>query len=472
MRVIVGGRSNEEWVEEHPSVEVADNDDTVVSSFEEIQELGLLVAADSPPQPPPAFPGPREPDAVPLLDDESVDMLLADSSDDNGSTLAQGSGRTDAAPDPSYAVPAPTEASSSHLSSPTLGPPPVSQPGTVGVWLPHPSGSFSVPAWDPRSQTLTGPVALPGQHIPTGNPRPSLFRELALGLVLTATALAGVVVGKVFFSNSDASRAHPATTDVAAAAPHAPAAPPATEAAAPAPAPAEAAVTDRADAAAETAAAETAAADATAAAAGESSPLTLEVASLTPPEAEAVKSPVTGSVVRIRLSAKREVTKGEPLFEVRHRSGPSAKSRKLAARVKELTKLAEEDVVYEAFLKKAKAEYRRSVGRWSVVSVRAPGAGVAEAMVGRGDRVKSGTPVAKILTGDEWIVTAPLEGDSRPTVAWTCTIQLPDGSKKSACTLTEVSPSGDLTARVRVGDANWLSEDSRAQLVVEQTTDN
>lgn len=317
-------------------------------------------------------------------------------------------------------------------------PPPVAYAEPYPVQYVH-SGPFPYP-------DLSQPYAL---QAPPVTARSVAVRWLIPSLALIVVAGGALAVGKFLFADD---KGAPAT----ATRPVAPAA-------AVAPAPASAAPPLAAQAATPAAvAAPLPAAPAASAPAVE--PIAAEVAALEHPDGAALASPARGTVSRAYLEGTRRVRAGERLFEIATRSS-GGKERELAAKVKQLERLAAQDPVYEEFLERARRERDRSRPRTEEVQVKAAADGVYRAMVATGDRVTADQPLASRTDAGVWTARVTLRSAERPGTSWSCSITPAagdqGGSKRSRCTIDQIVEQADgveVSVRIAAADAPWLGD--------------
>lgn len=285
--------------------------------------------------------------------------------------------------------------------------------------------------------------------------RSSATRTVAISVALVVTALMGVVVGKVLVSGSG---------QVAPA--------PQSSAAAPAPQAAVAAATTPAAAQPTPPVAPTVAPQPTAPAAASvpSAPaappvsLSLPIASIGHPAVAPVLTQQGGRVTRAFLDNSRRLRKNDKLFEIARRAPQGAASKQLAAKVKELEVMAEQDPIYKDFLEKARRDYKRSLGgRETTVLVKAPRAGMYQPAVSRGDHVEPNQAVANAVDADSWIATATVTDDAHPASDWTCSMQLDD--RHADCRVVKIEDS-KVSVRIEARKAAWLSGSGTAGTIV------
>ncbi len=313
----------------------------------------------------------------------------------------------------------------------------ITYPGVPAVSGPYsPVGTLSGP-FSPVASIVgpypayTGPIPYVVQ--PVAAPPGTLRWAIALAVAVFVTTVAGIGVGWLLFARDreatarDApARGQPAAELAAARPVEAPAAPRAPERAAPTPA--------------------------------EPRPVAADVVSLDHPLLATVTSPLRGEIAGADLESARRVVKDEKLFELRHGRAPRAAE--LAARVAELQRLAREDPVYEAFLARARDDYRRAQRSERVVSLRAPVDGDAAPAVSRGRRVEAGDTLATISDARTWTATATLPGGAATiTRAASCSIAAADGGSRAPCRIERVlleESRTRVTASIAAADAPWL----------------
>jgi biotin carboxyl carrier protein len=343
-------------------------------------------------------------------------------------------------------------ASNPHAPAPGQLPPPAPPPQQVYATAypttsPFPLAPYPTPAayavLVPSQQGWpmqpTGPFPTAGSYAQIMAPprRSSPLPYIITGFAFALTAAIGVVIGKFVVED----QAPPA-----AVAPSAPVTAPAAAAATPAPVPTAPATPTAADAAAAAPAA-----------------MTLSVTSLASPESAQILAPAAGVVTRSTITAPRAVHKGETLFEISGKASGGGKAKELAARIKELEKLADKDPVYNAFLDKARKDYKRAQPRSTKVEVKAQRDETLQPKVARGDRVEAEQALAATGDAQVWVATASLSPGQKPQPDWSCAIAV--GDQHGACTIEKVEDAR-VTVRVEARLAPWLRAKGQEQTIV------
>ena len=194
-----------------------------------------------------------------------------------------------------------------------------------------------------------------------------------------------------------------------------------------------------------------------------------EVSSIEHPSRGSVNSPASGDVRRAPLRRNGRIKKGERLFVISHKHPDGPKAAQLAARIKELQGLAKKEPdVYNAFLKRARAEYRRTQSvDHEVVTARQTG--LVESRVADGDHVRKGDLLAELVDGTVWVAHATFEAGD-PQQSWTCSVTQKDGDKRAACQIRAIKEGKRghrVTVDVSAHDAPWLDGHEHHALVLE-----
>ena len=196
-------------------------------------------------------------------------------------------------------------------------------------------------------------------------------------------------------------------------------------------------------------------------------PVVVDVAALDHPVLAPLTSPLRGELTFSAMRAARKVTKGERLFEVKRRQ--TENQAELAARIAELRRLAKEDPVYEAFLARAREDYKKGQ-RTEVAVIKATADAYAEPRASRGDRIEPGQPLAVLTDSQTWSARANLKspGVSRD---WRCGISSADDSYRAICKIEQVAVNqsgAQITATVDATQVPWLrSLEQRPRLILE-----
>jgi len=348
--------------------------------------------------------------------------------------------------------------------------PVMAPPGSVAGTgpFPYPVVGYGPPGAYPSQHGMQVPYGIPVVYGATGPhvrlpPRTPVLRWMFIGSALTLTAVIGIAVGKLLFSGAVASPAadeaapasSPTSQPISAARVATPVDTPATASspAAQAPEPTAAPVAEPA-------------------ATPDSGALSAAVTSLVHPSLDVVTAPVSGEVVGTLLRTRRQVHKGEKIFEIaRKLSDPRSKD--AGARVAELEKLAESDPVYKPFLAKAQRQLRSLQGRKQTVPVKASTAGTMQPLAGPGDHVDANQPLASRVDDTVWVINAVVEGALPPAPSWSCVVTAADhgAEQRARCSIDRVTEGADgiqVAARIEARKANWLrAEDMELRLVLE-----
>jgi len=393
------------------------------------------------------------------LYDLAIDDTVFDDRSEEEIALAIGTGDKLWAPNVAPVVPSGSGryAADPHAPAPAQQPPPAPQPPQQVYAAAYPSTSpfplapyptpaayaVLVPSQATWPMQPTGPFPTAGSYAQIVAPprRSSPLPYIITGFAFALTAAIGVVVGKFVVEE----QAPPP-----AVAPSAPLTAPAAAAAAPEPVPSQAPVLPTAPAAP---AAEVLAAPAA---------MTLSVTSLAAPST-AILAPTAGVVTHSNLTAPRTVHKGETLFEISGKASGGAKAKELAARIKELEKLADKDPVYNAFLDKARKDYKRAQPRSTKVEVKAERDEMLQPKVSRGDRVEAEQALTASGDAGVWVATASLSPGQKPQPDWVCSIAV--GDQRGACTIEKVEDAR-VTVRVEAPLAPWLRDKGQEPTIV------
>lgn len=201
-------------------------------------------------------------------------------------------------------------------------------------------------------------------------------------------------------------------------------------------------------------------------------PVTADVTKLVRPDAIRVKAPVSGEVTKVFVRDGATVSRGDKLLQIRQKisggSNPAAK--KLAARVKELENMAQQDPVYQAFLDDARKELKAASGsRSATETVKVPVDGTARITLKARERVAGGKAVAEIISGDAWSAIASVPADTVDET-WICAVTI-GVNRRAPCTVERMEKSGDVVkvvASIGGKDAPWLNDlKQKPQLIFE-----
>jgi hypothetical protein len=453
MRVVSGRRSlvsgeNARAAPRRDEDVLAWDDATTVSPMRDFDvvsgELGESSAPDEVSRP--------DIDADTVLDDRSIDEILnlALGTDERPMHMQVGTSMPPAAvahrPVAPVTVPPPFAPAPYPVQYPAAMPVAAAPSESFPLQYPH-TGPFHYP-----DLSHSGPFHYPDLSRPF--PLESRGRSAALrwgipALALLVVAAGGIAIGKVLFTGGD--RAESTSTAAApAAAPTRPSAPAAEPAPLPAPA-APAAVTNSIPASL----------------AEKPSAISAEIATLVHPPRIAVAAPARGTVTQAFLARARRVRAGEKLFEITSKSSGGARRRELAAKVKELERLAKEDPVYEDFLARARQERDRVRVRTDKVVVTARKGGLYQPMVAVGDQVNLQGALASEADSAVWVAQVRLRPGQRPGTDWSCSLTSdPDGATRAACAILQVVDAADgveVTVRVAARDAPWLARGADGQ---------
>jgi biotin carboxyl carrier protein len=188
-------------------------------------------------------------------------------------------------------------------------------------------------------------------------------------------------------------------------------------------------------------------------------PIKVVVSELVQAGTSTVAAPSAGQVKKVLVEGRSRVAVGDKLIEIALQDSDNPRAKKLAKRVSELERLSARDPVYTEFLADARREYEAARGRSKKEVVRASSAGMARALVNRGDPVAAGDPIVEIASGGDWTAKATAAGAAAD---WRCSIAI--GADKTAPCAIEAVVGAAVTVRVGEKDAPWLDGAQKPEL--------